>query len=135
MPAPMVSGAMVARSDPESDDDPQDSGESGSLSPAQRAAIQLLVMGRTVAATAETLGVHRNTIFHWRRNNPRFRAELARRSMELFDTAARRVRLTLLKSLNVVDQWLERGEQGQKTALRFLAQMNLRAMVVPSEPM
>ena len=52
------------------------------LTPAQEAVIALMSAGSTIAAAAESAGVHRNTVLNWRRHSAHFRLALWRAEEE-----------------------------------------------------
>jgi len=97
--------------------DPVDDG----LSPQQRAAVALLIEGRTTRDVAARLGLHRNTIWRWR-GQPAFAAELARLGREATDAAAARLRRFLLAATDVIDRSLKSrcGDEAVRSAFRVV---------------
>jgi len=71
----------------------------------QRAAIELLLAGKSFTAAAQAIGVTRRTLYAWRQDED-FRGELDRRRRELYDGAADRLRALLHPSLDVMEQHL-----------------------------
>jgi hypothetical protein len=85
-------------------------GESSQLEPSslndnQHAAIRLLVLGKTLGAVAEAVGVSPRTLYTWRQD-PDFLAELERRREEIWSGAADRLRAMIHPSLDVIEQHL-----------------------------
>lgn len=72
------------------------------LSPAQLAAMELLVFGHSDPSVANHLGVHRQTVFNWRHHHPAFRAELARRRAQVWEAAADKFRAGLENAVDVL---------------------------------
>ena len=58
----------------------------------QRAAIELLVLGKNLVAVCQQLKIDRRTLFNWRKDE-RFRAELERRHEEVWGDTARRIQM------------------------------------------
>jgi len=77
------------------------------LSPKQLTALTLLSTGKSDAAVACVLGLHRTTVTRWRLSHPAFRQELHRRHQEIFSQAAARFRAMLHKSLSVLHEDLQ----------------------------
>src|SRR5688572_29353883 len=75
------------------------------LSDKQRAAIELLLLGRRPSDIAAALDVDRRTVFRWRQDDT-FREELARCRRELWSGAAERLRARVHPSLDVMEQHL-----------------------------
>jgi hypothetical protein len=92
------------------------------LSPRQLTALNLLVMGKPVSIVAHTLGVHRNTVSHWRSRNPHFVAELHRRQQDIIETTLSKIRRLLIVSVNEIESALKRNyfTDAAKIAFRFL---------------
>ncbi len=72
------------------------------LSDRQRAAIELLLAGKTFASVAERVEVTPSALYGWRRDEA-FRAELDRRRRELWDGAAERLRALVHPALDVLE--------------------------------
>jgi hypothetical protein len=90
------------------------------LSIAQLNAIDLLVTGETDQATAEAVGVTRQTVNGWRNTNPYFQAELNRRRVELWGGAVDRLRALLPRAVAVLADELEGGTDRAGVALSIL---------------
>lgn len=104
------------------------------LTPRQETAVELLLAGKSDAATAETLGIHRTTIARWRAAHPAFQAELARRRAELYGAAAERLRAMVPKALDVLQAGLD-GDDRLPTAHAILKMAGLDKLTAPpSEP-
>jgi hypothetical protein len=93
----------------------------------QQNAIELLVMGETDAATAETVGVHRVTVTKWRLYDPFFAAELNGRRKEVWNAATDRLRSLLPLALDALAFELQNGRQRGRTALEVLRIAGLEA--------
>ena len=90
------------------------------LSVAQLNAIDLLVTGETDQATAEAVGVTRQTVNGWRNTNPYFQAELNRRRQDLWGVSVDQLRALLPRAVAVLAEELEGGEQRARVALDLL---------------
>lgn len=75
------------------------------LSEPQRTAIEMLSIGRSLAAVATALSIDPRTLYRWRRERDFGRALDARRG-ELWSSAADRLRALLSPSLDVLEQQL-----------------------------
>jgi hypothetical protein len=106
------------------------------LNPRQLTAINLLVMGHTVTATASIVGVNRWTINAWKKD-PAFAAALNRHRDDIHRTADARIRLlllqttqTALESLHVKDP-----DARYRHCFRLLSLLRpYRAALQPPEP-
>src|SRR5687767_10473188 len=93
------------------------------LTPAQLAAVDLVVTGKPDAEVAEAVGVTRQTIWGWRHYHPEFRATLNTRRSEVFGQAADRLRALLSKALDVLEKELTAKPSDEwplKVALKVL---------------
>jgi len=79
------------------------------LSQSQLTAVDLLVSGATVTATAEAIGAVRQTVSEWLNQNAEFKAALNRRRLELWNEQSDRLRGMLPKALDCVEAFLESG--------------------------
>jgi hypothetical protein len=77
------------------------------LSQEQLNAIEHLLQGKSDAATAEAVGVARQTIWEWRKRNPVLIAELNRRRYELWNEARERMKALANRSLDVIERNLD----------------------------
>ena len=77
------------------------------LTPAARAAIDLLATGATVTATAKATGTSRQTVSDWLNNNPVFKAELNQRRAELWGQTCDRLRALLPLALDRIELALQ----------------------------
>ena len=100
------------------------------LTAPQEAAVQALAAGRTDTAAAEQVGVHRGTVWRWRRYHPAFRAALARRRIELWDAAADRLRSLVPDALDALADELH-GEHRLRAAGIILKLAGLDAKRLP----
>lgn len=113
-----------------SDSIPQDSPKfpipAHALSEQQKAAIELLLLGRALTETAEAIGIDRKTLYNWRRERA-FVDELDARRDELWGDAAARLRAMVNPSLDILEQDLanrhERARFRAATAVLRLADL------------
>ena len=85
------------------------------LSIEQQNAIDLLLQGKSDRATAEVVGVSRQTVWEWRNHDPLFIAELNRQRHELWSEANERMKSLANRALDVVE--LQLGSDDPKAAL------------------
>ena len=85
------------------------------LSIEQESAIEHLLQGKSDRATAEAVGVSRQTVWEWRNHDPLFIAELNRRRYELWSEAKARMKSLANRALDVVE--LQLGSGDPKVAL------------------
>jgi transposase-like protein len=112
---------------------PDDLNERGaSLNERQRAAIDMLLAGRSCAAVAQALEVDRRTLYRWRQEEP-FRFELEQRRGELWQDAADRLRGMVHASLDVLERQLaDRYDRARFTAATAVLRLaGLRKVVPP----
>jgi hypothetical protein len=76
------------------------------LSPKQHAAIELLLVGRSIGDIARTLDIDRRTLHRWRFLNASFEQELRARRAELWSIAADRLKAMVHASLDVLEKEL-----------------------------
>ncbi len=100
------------------------------LTPRQETAVELLLSGKSDAATADALGIHRTTIARWRAVHPAFQAELARRRAELYGAAAERLRALVPKALDVLENGLD-GDDRLPTAHAVLKMAGFDKLAAP----
>jgi transposase-like protein len=79
--------------------------DSSALTERQKAAIELLLMGKTMTATARALEIDRKTLYNWR-SDDRFREVLEERRRELWSDASGRLVALVHPSLDVLEQHL-----------------------------
>lgn len=91
------------------------------LSAAQLRAVTLLLVGRSAASVARTLGVSRMTVFRWRQQRA-FSAFLRFRQEALFNQARDRLRATLVRAVREIERELRSklAEQRLRAAFRLL---------------
>ncbi len=75
------------------------------LNEKQRAAIELLILGRKIGDVAEAIGIDRKTLYNWRQDEL-FREELARRRTELWSRASQRLAAMVHPALDVLEEHL-----------------------------
>lgn len=85
------------------------------LSIEQDSAIEYLLHGKSDRATAEAVGVSRQTVWEWRNHDPLFIAELNRQRYELWSEANERMKSLANRALDVVE--LQLGSDDPKAAL------------------
>lgn len=91
------------------------------LTPAARAAIDLLATGATVTATAKATGTSRQTVSDWLNNNPVFKAELNQRRAELWGQTCDRLRALLPLALDRIELALQSdGVEALNAALALI---------------
>jgi hypothetical protein len=90
------------------------------LSVAQLNAVDLLATGTTDQATAEAVGVTRQTVNGWRNANPWFQAALNARRQDLWGVSVDQLRALLPRAVAVLAEELESGEQRARIALDLL---------------
>ena len=103
---------------------PTASAGSGALDPRQREAIELILLGKTDRAVAESVKVHRVTVTKWRLYDPAFQAALNRRREERWRSDEERVRSLMKRAVRVFEKQL-RSEDPDVSyrAARALVQM------------
>jgi DNA-binding CsgD family transcriptional regulator len=72
-------------------------------------AIDLLLLGKSDGEVAQTLGLHRETIWQWRHNRVLFVAELNRRRCELFVGAQRRLLSLVHRAIDTLEAAIAEG--------------------------
>jgi hypothetical protein len=77
------------------------------LSIEQANAIEHLLQGQSDRAVAETVGVGRQTVWEWRKNDPLFITELNRQRVELWREARERLKSLANRALDVVELHLD----------------------------
>lgn len=98
----------------------------------QEKAITLLLSGKSITEVAKELGVTRQTIWEWKKKNRYFIAEFNQRKEELFSSQSERLFSMVQKALNVVEEVLEKSEDGN---LRLRAALTLlRNLEIAHEP-
>lgn len=80
------------------------------LTPEQENAIDTLLTGATDQATAQAVGVTRQTVWIWRNENPEFIAELNRRRAAVWAGQTERLRALATKALGVLESDLENAD-------------------------
>lgn len=88
--------------------------EPKSLTAAQEQAILLLASGETVTATADAVGVSRQTISEWANRDPDFIAALNRIRQETLDAGADRLRNMVGAALDAVEAGMNSEELSAK---------------------
>lgn len=106
------------------------------LTPAARAAIDLLATGATVTATAKATGTSRQTVSDWLNNNPVFKAELNQRRAELWGQTCDRLRALLPLALDRIELALQGdGVEALNAALALIKMAKIDPLPTgPVEP-
>ena len=104
------------------------------LSPKQRAAIDLLLLGKSASDTARAVEVDPRTVYRWR-HDERFADELQRRHRELWSLAAERLKALVHPSLDVLEKQLaDRFDRTRfRAAAAILRLSDLRKAMNPQE--
>jgi hypothetical protein len=103
------------------------------LSIDQQNAVDLLIVGKTDQATAEAVGVTRQTVNVWRNGNPWFQAELNRRRQELWGVTVDQLRALLPRAVAVLAEELETGEARARVAVDILRLAGLDRTKAPQK--
>ncbi len=90
------------------------------LSIEQQNAIDMLVLGKSDREVAEAVGVSRQTVCGWRLYHPQFQAELNLRRRAIWGAAVDKLRSLVPKSLEILEQALDRSDDPAKIALGIL---------------
>jgi hypothetical protein len=86
------------------------------LTSKQLTALSLIIMGKTDPQVCHALGFSRRTLDTWKHAHAGFIAELQHRQAEVWTVCAHRIRLTLLKAVDVFRRQLDHRDDD--TALR-----------------
>jgi len=81
--------------------------EADELTAQQQQAIGLLAGGMTVTEVAQEVGVERETVSRWKNHNTMFASLLSYQQAELWDAAADKLRASVLKAADSLDELLE----------------------------
>ncbi len=102
------------------------------LTDKQLAAIEMLIVGKSLAAVAEAMHIDRKTLYNWRCDSD-FQLALAERRDELWASAADRLRGLLDSSLDVIEQRLhDRYDHSRFQAAATLLRLSgLQKSMVP----
>ena len=93
------------------------------LSIEQENAIDHLLQGKSDRATAEAVGVSRQTVWEWRKKDVLFIAELNRQRYELWSEAKERMKSLANRALDVVELQLGSGDpKAALAAARYVLQ-------------
>ena len=88
------------------------------LSPQQNALITALLAGKSVAAAASAIGIHRTTFYVWRQSGPGFCTELNRRLEEQAETMRAQLRALADDAVSTVREMLTGDEVPPMVRLR-----------------
>ena len=89
--------------------------EQGDLTPQQEEAIEMIMEGKKTTEIAEKLGVSRQTIARWRKEEPEFIAELQSRRAQIWDGQREQLTKMIEKALGIVTESM--GSADEKTRL------------------
>lgn len=106
------------------------------LTARQMTAINLLAMGKTVVATARTLGIGESTLHRWKATHPLFKLELARRHHDLFDQMVGKLRLTMGKAVDELFSMMtsERSDHRREVMWAMLKWLRPQRLMEPEAP-
>jgi hypothetical protein len=110
--------------------------KNGALSVEQSIAVDLLILGKNDQATADLVGVTRQTICEWRRREPVFVAELEARRAALFAEQLARLRVLADQAIDVLGEDLQQGDDlrlRQAAAVHILKSIGLYGCEAPQE--
>jgi transposase-like protein len=95
----------------------------------QKTAIDLILCGKKLEKVAQQLGIHRGTLWRWRRHNLDFRAELSIARAKAFQHAIEQLRELVPKAVDVVHSQIESGDhRAAFQLLRFVVNVHRDAM-------
>jgi len=104
------------------------------LTPQQETAVDLLAVGNAITATAEAVGVARQTVSEWLHHSPAFQAALNGRRQELWQALTDRLRALAPKALDVLERELDSGAHALAAAAQVLKACGLVGVPAPSGP-
>ena len=81
------------------------------LSAQQQQAVILLAGGKTVTETAAAVGVERETVSRWKNHDAQFTSALTYQQADLWDAAADKLRASILKAADALDELLEHEDE------------------------
>jgi transposase-like protein len=93
------------------------------LSGEQRTAMELLLGGKSLAETARTVGVSRNAVYRWLKNDAAFRAAYNQWHEAMKESCRSRLKMMLDKATSAVEKALEAGDA--KAAMALLKGMGM----------
>jgi DNA-directed RNA polymerase specialized sigma24 family protein len=89
----------------------------------QQTALELLLLGKSVAETAKTAGVGRSTVHRWLKHDPAFRAAYNEWHDQLKESSRSRLLMLTDKATDALEKALEAGDA--RAALQLLKGMGL----------
>jgi transposase-like protein len=95
----------------------------GSLDVEQQVALELLLMGKSIAETARSTGISRSTVYQWLRKDPVFQAAYNEWHEEMRESSRSRLLMLTDKATVAVEKALESGDA--KTAMQLLKAMGM----------
>jgi len=95
----------------------------------QRAALELLAMGKSVTDVAKEVGLSRTTVYRWLKDDPAFRAAHNQWQDEIEQTGRSRLLTLTGKAAAAIDRALEKGDP--KTALQLLKGLGMLKTPTP----
>jgi Helix-turn-helix domain len=95
----------------------------GSLDGEQQVALELLLMGKSIAETARSTGISRSTVYQWLRKDPVFQAAYNEWHEEMRESSRSRLLMLTDKATEAVEKALESGDA--KTAMQLLKAMGM----------
>lgn len=103
--------------------------ERSDLTPQQMTAIERLLAGGTITASAEAAGVTRETVHRWKKSDWRFQAAMNQRLREYQEATRTKLHSTALRASEVVAEAIDRGNL--KAALAILKGIGALEGVAP----
>jgi transposase-like protein len=94
------------------------------LTSQQQKAIELLLSGERESKVAEELGIHRSTLWRWRQRDEDFRRTFDLARERAFRGATDRLRELVPRSLDILEEELERGSYQAAARLLRLARVD-----------
>jgi len=89
----------------------------------QQAALESLLVGKSITETARSAGISRTTLYDWLKNNPAFRAAYNQWHDQLRESCQSRLLNLTDKATDAVEKALEAGDA--RTAMQLLKGMGL----------
>lgn len=103
--------------------------EQATLTAIQEKAVMMMASGKTITATAEALGITRQTVSAWVNKDPEFISALNTLRAEMLDSGADRLRGMVTKALDAMEAAFDsedlNAKERARLALELLQQMRL----------
>lgn len=115
-----------------------DTSSNRDLTPQQLLAAALLAVGHSDSAVIQKLSIDRKTLYRWKHHNPLFQSHLSAAISDLWDTAASRIRSSLLRAVNELNRQMKDEDKltRYRAARTFLTSAAARSLApaAPIEP-